>query len=144
MSETGGTEGQSTQDSQQMSEEQVEEYKARLRSAPAEQVLTEILGTVLHAGEVKLGRRDARLMIDLSSVILDQVREYISDELTSQVERALGQLRYGQVSAEKEASNSTQAEENDLERAQAAPSEGEKPRQDETSSARSKLWVPGQ
>ncbi|MDV6012490.1 hypothetical protein [Haloechinothrix sp. LS1_15] len=125
-----------------MSEEQIKEYKERLRAAPAEQVVTEMLGTVLHAAEVKLGRRDARLLIDLSSVMLEHVRDYVSADLATQVDRALGQLRLGQVNAERSATDG-QVEDNDLDRVPTAPTQGSG-QQQEPSPARSKLWVPGQ
>ena len=50
------------------------------------------------------------------------LREYVSDELVKKVDRALGQLRLGQVSAESEASKTGKTEPNDLDRIPAASS----------------------
>jgi hypothetical protein len=40
----------------------------------------------------ELGRRDARLLIDLSTVMLNHVRDYLPDDLTKEVDRRLGGL----------------------------------------------------
>src|SRR3712207_2320354 len=73
----------------------------RLRSAPAEQVVAELFSTLISAAQVKLGRHDARLFIDLCAETLHYSRPHVSDDLTKQVETALGQLRLAQVSAER-------------------------------------------
>ena len=98
-----GPEGGHQQGPGGISNEEARELVQELRSAPAEQVVTEVIFTVLNAAHVKLGRRDARLMIDLSTVMLDYLRKYVSDALVKKVDRALGQLRLGQASAENEA-----------------------------------------
>jgi hypothetical protein len=88
------------EDAAQGSEDDARRLMEQLRSAPAEQVLAEVFSTLLTAAEVKLGRRDARLFIDLCGSALDQAGPSVSEELRRHVERALGQLRLGQVSAE--------------------------------------------
>ena len=85
------------------SEAQAREFVAQLRSAPAEQIITELLSGLLNAAQVKLGRRDARLLIDLSAVLHEHARGPLPAELTRQVDQALHQLRLGQVRAEGEA-----------------------------------------
>jgi hypothetical protein len=57
---------------------------------------------LLSTAEVKLGRRDARLFIDLGALTLEYSGRYVSEELSKRVETALGQLRLGQVSSERE------------------------------------------
>ena len=59
--------------------------------------------------------RDARLLLDSSTVAHEHARPYPSDELTK-VDQVLGQLRLGQVSAEGHASRRGEPEENDLDR----------------------------
>lgn len=136
---------------EQPSEEQVREYMAQLRSAPAEQVVTEVLSGVLSAAQAKLGRRDGRLLVDLSAAMIDQVRPHVSQELTGQVDQALGQLRMAQVRAEESAGDAA-AEQNDLaERPASAAAEAEQsgqsgqPSQPPQPGQRptSGLWVPG-
>ena len=101
-----------------------QELVEKLRSAPAEQMVTEAFFMLLNGAQVKLGRRDARLLIDLSTVMLDYARQYLSDPLVQQVEHSLDQLRLGQVSAEKAVTDKGQAEPNDLAQAPTPPSSG--------------------
>jgi hypothetical protein len=96
----------------------------RLRSLPVDQVLGDVLFSLLHAAQVKLGRRDARLVIDVTAVAHEHARPYLPGELTRQIDQLLGQLRLGQVSAESHASQQSQPEENDLDRAPAPPPTG--------------------
>lgn len=95
------------------------EYTRRLRALPVDQVLGEFLFSMLNAAQVKLGRRDARLLIDVVAVAHEHARPHLPGDLTKQVDQALGQLRMGQVRAEGQAS---QPEENDLGSAPAPPS----------------------
>ena len=95
------------------------EYARRLRALPAGQVLGDFLFSLLNAAQVKLGRRDARLLIDVTAVAHEHARPYLPGELSSQIDQALGQLRMGQVRAEGQASQQGQPEENDLDQAPA-------------------------
>jgi len=95
-----------------------------LRSLPVDQVLGDLLFSLLHAAQVKLGRRDARLLIDVTALAHEHARPYLPGELTRQIDQLLGQLRLGQVSAESHASQQGQPEENDLDRAPVLPPTG--------------------
>jgi hypothetical protein len=106
------------------SAEDVQEQLRRMRALPVEQIIGEVLFSMLNAAQVKLGRRDARLLIDLSTVAHEYARPYLSDELIEQTDGALGQLRLGQVSAEGDVSRSGEPEENDLDRVPTPPSTG--------------------
>jgi hypothetical protein len=100
-----------------------------------------------NAAQVKLGRRDARLLIDAVTVSLTHARSYLSAELANRVDGLLGQLRFAQVAAEGRAGQPGQVkEENDLDRVptppaatQAGPPTEQAPRSTQTSG----LWVPG-
>ena len=98
------------------------EYVRRMRSLPVDQVIGEVLFSLLNAAQVKLGRRDARLLIDVSTVAHEHARPYLPGELSRQIDQVLGQLRMGQVSAEGHASQQEEPEENDLDRLPAPPS----------------------
>ena len=50
------------------SAEDAGEYARRLRSLPVGQVLGDFLFSLINAAQVKLGRRDARLLIDVTAV----------------------------------------------------------------------------
>ena len=106
------------------SAEDVREYVQRMRSLPVEQVIGDVVFSLLNAAQVKLGRRDARLLIDLSTVAHEHARPYLSDGLTNQIDQVLGQLRMGQVNAESHASGPAQPEENDLDRVPVPPQAG--------------------
>jgi hypothetical protein len=119
---TDGPSGAGQED--ERSAEDAREYSRQLRSLPVGQVLGEALFSLLHAAQLKLGRRDARLLIDVTAVAHEHARRYLPGELTRQVDEVLGQLRMGQVSAESHASQQGQPEENDLDQAPAAPPAG--------------------
>jgi hypothetical protein len=98
------------------------DYARRLRSVPVDQVLGDCLLSLLTAAQVKLGRRDARLLIDVAAVAHEHARPYLPGELTRQFDEMLGQLRMGQVTEENHARQHGEPEENDLDRAPAPPS----------------------
>jgi hypothetical protein len=147
MVDTGKPEADHESGRPELSEEDIREYTRRLRSLPAEQVIGDALFTLLNAAQVKVGRRDARLLIDIVAVSLTHARGYLSAELANRVDGLLGQLRFAQVAAEGQAGQPGQPkEDNDLDRVpappvagQARPSAEQKPRAPRTSG----LWVPG-
>jgi hypothetical protein len=143
----------------QPSEEEVRAYIAQLRGAGVDQILAEVLSSLLNAAQVKLGRRDARVLLDTTAAMVDQTRAVLPAELTTQVDDVLAQLRMAQVQAEPEVAEAAaqgQVEPNDLpagggasdasgdaadEDAAAAPSPSQPAAGQD---AASRLWVPGQ
>jgi hypothetical protein len=117
-----GSEERKDQYGADASAKDAQELVEKLRSAPAEQMVTEAFFMLLNGAQVKLGRRDARLLIDLSTVMLDYARQYLSEPLVKQVEQSLDQLRLGQVSAEKTVVDKGDPEPNDLSQAPTPPS----------------------
>jgi hypothetical protein len=134
-------------DRSDLSEQDIRDYARQLRSLPVEQVIGEVMFTLLNAAQVKVGRRDARLLIDVVGVSLGHARGYLSMELAKQVDGMLGQLRLAQVSAEGRAAQPGQArEDNDLDHVQRPPAETQTqppPKQKPESTRASGLWVPG-
>lgn len=149
---------------QEPSEEEIRAYLSQLREAPVDQVLAEVVNALLNAAQVKLGRRDGRLLIDTVAAVTETVRGHVPDELTTQLDQALTQLRLAQVEGEQQvaqAAASGQQESGDLatdpgqddpvstgagEPAagttdQAPPSAPQPP--PAGGSAASRLWVPG-
>lgn len=133
----------------QPSEEDIREYTRQLRTLPAERLVADAVFSLLSAAQAKLGRRDARLLIDLATVSATHARDYLSRELVRQIDDALGQLRLAQVTAEGRG-RPGEVEENDLDRTPAPPGTGattppaqSTPSSPSPSSAASKLWVPG-
>ena len=148
---------------QQPSEEEIRAYLAQLREAPVDQVLAEVVNALLNAAQVKLGRRDGRLLIDTVAAVNDTVRGHVPEELTGQLDKALTQLRMAQVEGEQQVAKAAaggQAESGDLatdpgEDAEAADpgaatsGSGEQappstpPPSSAGGSAASRLWIPG-
>ena len=116
--------GGGTEQERARSAEDAREYVRRMRSLPVDQVIRDVLFGLLNAAQVKLGRRDARLLIDVSTMAHEHARPYLPGELTRQIDQVLGQLRLGQVNAEGHASQQGEPEENDLDRLPAPPSAG--------------------
>ena len=117
------TAGAAAGDPDQPSEEEVRAYVAQLRAAPVDQVVAEVISALLNAAQVKLGRRDGRLLIDLVGAVATTGREELSADLIGQVDQALTQLRMAQVEAETQVSAAAaqgHAEPNDLGAAPAA------------------------
>jgi hypothetical protein len=135
------------EDGERTTQEQARAFVEQLRATPAEQIISEVLSTLLTAAEVKLGRRDARLFIDLCAAVTDHTGQYLSDELGKQVGNVLGQLRLGQVSAERQTVRDAESEPNDLARAPSPPPAGTGEEAQaggpSTPSPASRLWVPG-
>jgi hypothetical protein len=128
------------------SEHDARELVERLRSAPAEEIITDLFSTLLSTAQVKLGRRDARLFIDLCAQTLEYAGRYLPAELGKQVETALGQLRLAQVSAENELGKG-EPEPNDLSQIPKPPTAENREEADsgqQAASPSSKLWIPGQ
>ena len=137
----------------QPTEEELRAYLGQLREAPADQVLAEVLSGLLNAAQVKLGRRDARLLLDIAAAAVDAGRDRLPSELTQQVDEVLTQLRLAQVEAEREVAQRGGTEASDLAASPGdvagpdggdAPAAGPQPgSQDPGSDPASRLWVPG-
>lgn len=147
---------------QEPSEEEIRAYLSQLREAPVDQVLAEVVNALLNAAQVKLGRRDGRLLIDTVGAVTETVRGHVPEELTTQLDQALTQLRLAQVEGEQQvaqAAASGQRESGDL---ATDPGQGEPATTADTASAgtsdrppsapqqppaggsaASRLWVPG-
>lgn len=102
-------------------EADVREYVKQLRTTPVDHVIMDAVFTLLGVAQAKLGRRDARLLIDLCTVMLDHARAYLPDDRVHELDRRLGGLRFGQVSAENETGRAGKAEANDLDRVPTPP-----------------------
>lgn len=127
-----------------MSEEQMAMLMEQLRAAPAAELLADVFSSLLSTAQVKLGRRDARLFIDLAAQTLDHARPHLPADLTGQVDAALGQLRMAQVTAEQQVAEQGEPEPNDLERLPTPPPSAAPPSSAAPPPAASRLWVPGQ
>lgn len=126
----------------QPTEEEIREYTRQLRALPVERLVADAVSTLLNGAQAKLGRRDARLLIDLATISVEHARDHLPADLGKQVDDVLGQLRLAQVTAERERA-AGDVEENDLDRMPAPPATGGAAPAAQPAPAASKLWVPG-
>jgi hypothetical protein len=89
------------------SEAELEQMLVQMREAPAEQVLVEVFNVLLQAAQVKLGRPDARLLIDAVAALAEAAGGRADAPLLAQVGQAVAQLRLAQVEAEGSAAAGT-------------------------------------
>jgi hypothetical protein len=128
------------------SEAELEQMLAQMREAPAEQVLVEVINALLQAAQVKLGRPDARVLIDAVAALAQSAEGRADEALLGQVAQAVTQLRLAQVEAEGGDGGDT-----DLTGAAGAPMSGPQtapaapttPPASPSGPAPSRLWVPG-
>ncbi len=135
------------------SEAELQMMLAQMREAPAEQVLVEVINGLLQAVQVKLGRPDARLLLDAVAAVADSVRGRADAKLIDQVAGAVAQLRLAQVEAEGGAGAPTRQEPADPEApatgtpgtTSRGPGKPDAPGQPGAPGApgASRLWVPG-
>ncbi len=140
------------------SEEEVRAYLAQLRQAGVADIVAQAFSLLASGAEVKLGRRDARLLIDLAAAVADVGGPHVEERLRQQMQQALNQLRVGQVDAESQLAKLRSEgklppeEAGDLPEDAAAASGGqasqappqERPEPSERPpSAASRLWIPG-
>ena len=157
---------------QQPSEEELRAAIGQMRAAPVDQMIAEVASALINSVQVKLGRNDGRLLLDITGLLNEATRGYVDAELTKQLDDALDQLRMAQVQGEKEVVNAAtegHVEQNDLPRRPApvelaerpAPQAGDEPATDDDAAApgapagqqsqpssgqgqaSSRLWVPG-
>jgi hypothetical protein len=83
-------------------EAEVRAMLAEMREAPAEQVLAEVASVLLQAAQVKIGRPDARVLLDAVAAVATAIEGRAQDGLVGQVQNAVTQLRLAQVEAERE------------------------------------------
>lgn len=87
---------------QEPTEEELQAYFEQLRQADAAQIVAqafELLGT---GAQVKLGRPDARALIDALVAMTEATSAVLPDELAQQMRSAISQLQTAQVQAERD------------------------------------------
>lgn len=93
-----------TQGSQEgPSEEEVQQYLEQLRSAEASEIIAQAFNMLATGAQVKMGRPDARVLIDALAGVVDNVSQQLPEEVGNQMRESVGQLQTAQVQAEQEA-----------------------------------------
>lgn len=157
---------------EQISEEELRAYLARMREAPVGELIAQVISALLNGAQVKVGRRDARLLIDLAGTVAETAAPHLDDGFNREVSQVLAQLRLAQVDGEQQIAEAAAAGQdvrggNDLANAPttsragttegpgsggagvegtpASPPPEEAPSQAaERSRGSSRLWLPGQ
>lgn len=156
--------GQTPPGGREPTEEELRQYLGEMRQGHVGEIVAQVVSALLNGAQVKLGRRDARLLIDLAAGVSDQAGPHLDQQFTGEVNDVLTQLRTAQVEAEQELANlraggQAPPEPNDIgggdtaddvaaEEAGAEDGEGTPPRPPTAptpppSSPASRLWTPG-
>lgn len=102
-----------TQMAGQPSPEQMRAYLEQLREADAAGLVAEAFNLLATGAQVKLGRPDARPLIDGLAGMVQGVAGTLPPQLAQQMEQGVAQLKMAQVEAEREVAASTPAGEGD-------------------------------
>lgn len=136
-------------------EEEMRAYLDNLREAQPVEIVVQSFGLLATASEVKLGRIDARVLIDGMAALLEATAERMPDQIVDRMQQTVAQLQMAQVQAERElatAPGEQQAADGD-EPGQPAPEpppaaqQPQQPQQPQQSgqaqSMTDRLWIPG-
>ena len=87
----------------QPSQEEMRAYLEQLRAADPVGLLAEAFNLLATGAQVKLGRPDARVLIDAMAGMVHAAGAQIPGEVSKQMNEGIAQLQLAQVQAEKEA-----------------------------------------
>ena len=137
------------QAAQQPSQEEMRAYLEQLREADAAGLVAEAFNLLATGAQVKLGRPDARVLIDALAAMVEASSVTMPEQITEQMKQGIAQLQMAQVEAERDMA---------AEQSQESPSAGESAEEPTTSSPGAgaqpgaadanqrmtdRLWVPG-
>lgn len=133
-------------------EEEMRAYLENLREAQPVEIVVQAFGLLATASEVKLGRIDARVLIDGMAALLEATAERMPDEIVDRMQQTVAQLQMAQVQAERDlaAAGAGQQDAGAVDEgaepsaeqppgAQQAPPQQPPQREDVTN----RLWIPG-
>jgi hypothetical protein len=84
----------------QPSEEEIRAYLQQVREADPAAIVVQSFQMLGEGAQVKLGRRDARVLIDSMAGITEAVADSLPEELVGQMREGVRQLQSAQVEAE--------------------------------------------
>lgn len=84
-------------------EEQMRAYLESLRDAQPVEIVVQSFGILATASEVKLGRDDARVLIDGMAALLEATASRMQPEIVERMRETVSQLQMAQVQAERDA-----------------------------------------
>jgi hypothetical protein len=94
---------------EQLSEEELRAYFAQLREAPVADMLSQVYTILGSWAEAKLGRQDARPLIDAMSALVQTTGSGLPEDLADRMRKGIGQLQLAQVQAEQQLAAERQA-----------------------------------
>lgn len=148
MSESTGASDQG----EQPSDEDVQAYVEQLRGAEPQDIIAQAYTMLGTGAEVKLGREDARVLIDAMEAITSAAEQRLSGDLPERMRNGVVQLQTAQVQAERqqagEAEGAGQAEQGQQAGGPQAPGQEQQSASqgqqgDQGKSAAERLWIPG-
>ncbi|MGH8909656.1 MAG: hypothetical protein ACRD0K_24990 [Egibacteraceae bacterium] len=125
---------------QQLSEEELRQYVAQLREAPVGELLAQAYTMLGAWAEAKLGRRDARSLIDGMNGLVQASAGGLPDDLAKQMRDGISQLQLAQVQAEQQLARQQQAGD---EQGQPAAASEQAPEPSPQKPMTDRLWIPG-
>ena len=128
------------------SEEELRAYLESLRAAQPVEVVVQSFGILATASEVKLGRPDARVLIDGMAALLEATAHHMPPEIVTKMRETVAQLQMAQVQAERQgtAESAGQGQDASQEGAgQAGQDQSTPSGQPAQESPASRLWIPG-
>jgi hypothetical protein len=137
----------------QLSDEELRQYVAQLRESPVSDLLAQAYTMIGAWAEAKLGRRDARTLIDALAGLVQGAEPGLDKDLARQMREGVGQLQMAQVQVEQqlaaqqqqqagEAAEPEASEQSAQEPARPQSPPGQQPAQ-ESRPMTDRLWIPG-
>lgn len=131
----------------QPSPEELRAYLEQLRDADAAGLVAEAFNLLAAGAQVKLGRPDARTLIDAMTAMTQVTTAALPQELAQQMTQGVQQLQLAQVEAERQAAAESQQQPGGDADAAPAPPPAAASQPDPPSAAQQKmtdrLWIPG-
>ena len=124
-------------------EEELRAYLESLRAAQPVEVVVQAFGILATASEVKLGRPDARVLIDGMAALHEATAEAIPPDIGDKMRETVVQLQMAQVQAEREVAAQGQGGEGGGGAGGGGAGGGQAQTPPQQESPASRLWIPG-
>ncbi len=85
---------------QQPTEEEIRAYLTQIREADPAAIIVQAYRLLGEGAELKLGRSDARVLIDAMAAVVESTSGRLDGQLTQQMREGVAQLQMAQVQAE--------------------------------------------
>jgi hypothetical protein len=88
---------------QEMTEEEIRAYLEQVREADPAVMVVQAYRMLGEGAELKLGRSDARVLIDAMAAVIEAVADRLAGDIVAQMREGVRQLQATQVEAEQQA-----------------------------------------